>query len=226
MHAAGEGSIDPRALSAALLAALDARGAAVRTGAAVIGGAARRRADPRRHDRRRRGAAGAGGRPRDRRLVGRGRVAAAARPSPGAPGQGPDPRAANRRRRARPVGRIVASERVYLVPRSDRPPDRRRHGRGAGLRHHGHRRRGPRAPARGLPAAPRGRRDGAGRGDGGAAAGDPGQPPAASARAASTAWSWATGHYRNGILLAPLAAARVVEALAWPTALDSSGEGR
>ena len=37
VHAAGEGSIDPRALSAALLAALDATGREVRTGAAVNG---------------------------------------------------------------------------------------------------------------------------------------------------------------------------------------------
>ena len=51
----------------------------------------------------RRGAAGRRGRPRRRRLVGPGRVAARARPPAGAPGQGPDPRAARPRRRRRPA---------------------------------------------------------------------------------------------------------------------------
>ena len=79
------------------------------------------------------------------------------------------------RRRAAPCERIVASERVYLVPREDRPPDRRRHGRGAGIRHRGHRGRCARAAARGLPAAARRRRDGAARGQRRSAARDPGQ---------------------------------------------------
>ncbi len=53
-----------------------------------------------------------------------------------------------------------------------RAPDRRRHHRGARLRLHSHRRRCSRAAARGLPPAARGRRDGAGRGDGGSTAGN------------------------------------------------------
>ena len=48
------------------------------------------------------------------------RVAARARPPAGAPGQGPDPRAALARDgEPRRCERIVASERVYLVPRPD-----------------------------------------------------------------------------------------------------------
>ena len=53
-----------------------------------------------------------------RRLVGRRQLAARARSPAGAAGQGPDPRAARARRRP-PCERIVASERVYLVPRPD-----------------------------------------------------------------------------------------------------------
>ena len=55
-------------------------------------------------------------------------------------------------------GRIVASERVYLVPRNDGRLIVGRDDGGAGLRHPGHRRRGPRAAARGLPPAARDRR--------------------------------------------------------------------
>ena len=129
----------------------------------------RGRADRRRPHRGRRGAARRRGRPRLRRLVGPGRVAAGGRPPAGAPGQGPDPRAALSRRRDcadRADRRLRA--RLPGAARG-RAPDRRRHGRGTRLRHRGHRRRGPRAAARGLPPAPRRRRDGAGRGDGGAA---------------------------------------------------------
>ena len=93
-----------------------------------------------------------------------------------------------------------------------RPPDRRRHGRGARLRHRRHRGRSPRAPARGLPRSSRRRRDGAGRGDGRPAAGDPRQP-AAGRRGAVEGLVLATGHYRNGILLAPLTAAAVAAVL-------------
>ncbi len=71
--------------------------------------------------------------------------------------------------------RIVASERVYLVPASRRSPDRRRHGRGARLRHPGDRRWRARAASRGLP-CPSGRRGaGAGRDPRGPATRDPGQ---------------------------------------------------
>ena len=97
--APGEGSVDPRALSAALLAALEREGVEVRTGTEVSEAPARGRADRRRADRRRRGAARRLRRPRLRRLVGPRRVAARARPPAGAPGQGPDPRAALARRR-------------------------------------------------------------------------------------------------------------------------------
>ena len=34
-----------------------------------------------------------------------------------------------------PCARMVATERVYVVPRARRAPRRRRHGRGAGVRH-------------------------------------------------------------------------------------------
>ena len=111
-------------------------------------------------------------------------LAARGGPAAGAAGQGRDPDAA-RPRPTQPVcERIVAGERVYMVPRPD--------GRlivGAtveerGLRHHGHRRRRPRAAARGLPAAARGRRAGAGRGARrGCGPGTPGQRAADRRRA-------------------------------------------
>ena len=67
---------------------------------------------------------------------------------------------------AAPCSRIVASERDLPGAARRRPPDRRRDGRGAGLRHRRDRGRRARAAARGLPAAARDRRDGAGRGRG------------------------------------------------------------
>ena len=84
------------------------------------------------------------------------------RTADGSPPCGADPRL--RARLPRPAQRL-------------RPPDRRRHGRGAGLRHHGHRGRRPRAAARGLPAAPGCRRDGAVRGDRGMRPGTPDNLP-------------------------------------------------
>ena len=133
---------------------------------------------------------GAARRARGGCLVGRGRVAARGRPPAGAPGQGPDPRAALRPTAPRPASGSSARERVYVVPAPRRPPDRRRHGRGARLRHDRHRRRRPRAAARGLPAAPRGRRAGAGRGGRRPAPRHPRQPAAGRARRGSRACSW------------------------------------
>ena len=95
--------------------------------------------------------------------------------------------------RARDGGGALRADRRLRarLPRAAprRPPDRRRDGRGAGLRHRGDRGRRPRAAARGLPAAARGRRDGAGRGDRRAAAGDARQPAAGRPGRASTACS-------------------------------------
>ena len=72
---------------------------------------------------------------------------------------------ADRRQRAR----------LHRPPRG-RPAGRRRDRRGAGFRHPSHRRRRARAAARGLPGAARGRRARAGRGDRRAAPGDARQP--------------------------------------------------
>ena len=58
------------------------------------------------------------GRPRRRRLVGRRRVAARGGPPAGAPGEGPDPELRGRDGEP-PARHILASERVYLVPRAD-----------------------------------------------------------------------------------------------------------
>ena len=212
VHAPDEASVDPRALTAALLAALEAEGVEVLTGTEV------------------KAALFDGERIAGVRTEGGEELRAAAvvlaagawsgqaewLPEPARPpvrpvkGQilelrardGAAPCAADRRLRAR-------------LPRAAprRPPDRRRHGRGAGLRHGGHRGRRPRAAARGLPAAARGRRDGAGRGDRRPAARDARQPAAGRPRAASTACSGRRGHYRNGILLAPLTADAIADRL-------------
>ena len=103
VHAPGEAAIDPRALTRALLAALAGAGAEVRTGTEVVDGLweGERLAGVRTAAGEELRAAGDGA--RRRRLVGPGRVAARARPPAGAPGQGPDPRAARPRRRTRPA---------------------------------------------------------------------------------------------------------------------------
>ena len=107
-----------------------------------------------------------------------------------------------------PCERIVASERVYLVPRADgrlivgATVEEQR------LRHHGHRRRRPRAAARGLPPAPRASpRWSWSSAIAGPAPRHPRQP-AADRPGRVDGLILATGHYRNGILLAPLTAER------------------
>ena len=115
---------------------------------------------------------------------------------------------------APPCERIVASERVYLVPRPDGRLIVGATVRGAGLRHRGHRRRRPRAAARGLPPAPRRRRDGAGRArSAGLRPGTPDNLPLIGPGAIE-GLVLATGHYRNGILLAPLTADAIADLLA------------
>ena len=162
------------------------------------GAAARRRAARRRAHRGRARALRAGRRARRGLLVGQRRVAAGAGAAARAPGQGPDPRAARARPTTPVCERIVASERVYLVPRADGRADRRRDRRGARLRHHRDRRRRPRAAARGLPAAPRRRRAGAGRGERPGCG--PGRPTTCRSigPGALDGLLLATGHYRNG----------------------------
>ncbi len=96
-------------------------------------------------------------------LVGPPRRAARRRRPPGATGEGADPAAATprTRRRADPdrCAAMVQGSSVYLVPRADGTRGGGRHRRGAGLRHHGHRRGRLRAPARrragSCPASPR-----------------------------------------------------------------------
>ncbi len=172
-HAPGEAAVDPRALIAALLAALDRARAARSRGqrgseALIEGGAARS------------GVRIARGEELPRRR------ASCSPPAPGRARRAGCPsgrarRCARSRARssrlrgpaAEPVcERIVAGERVYIVPRAD--------GRlvvGAtveerGFDTAGHRRRRPRAAARGLPGAARDRRARAGRGGRRAAPGD------------------------------------------------------
>ena len=120
VHAAGEASIDPRALTrGAARGARRARGSRCGRGTEVVDGALEgERLDGVR--------TAAGEELRAGTVVlatgawsGQRRLAARAGPAAGAPGQGPDPRAARRRRRSRRCERIVASERVYLVPRPD-----------------------------------------------------------------------------------------------------------
>ena len=120
VHAAAEGAVDPRALAAALLAAAGrGRGCRERAGDRVLRAAARRRAARRRAHRRRRGAAR---RARSSSPPAPGRAGPSGCPSPPGPpvrpvkGQILELRA---RDGAAPCRRIVASERVYLVPRPD-----------------------------------------------------------------------------------------------------------
>ena len=103
VHAPEEAAVDPRRMTAALLAALAREGVEVRGGADVVapildgerlegvrtGPGEELRAEPRR--------------PRHRRLGGRGELAAGAGAPAGAPGQGRDPRAALAGRRSRPA---------------------------------------------------------------------------------------------------------------------------
>ena len=211
--APGEGSIDPRALTAALLAALEGEGVEVRTGTEVdaallegerIVGVRTAAGEELR--------AALGG-PRLRRLVGPGRVAARARPAaPVRPVKGQILELRARDGAAAPCGRIVASERVYLVPRPD--------GRlivGATVEERGfdtavtaggvHEllreayRLLPEVAEMELVEAMAALRPGT-----------PDNLPLVGPGALE-GLVLATGHYRNGILLAPLAAARVVEAL-------------
>ena len=161
VHAPGEAAVDPRALTAALLAALGREGVEVRTGCEVVGGLSRASGS--------RGADRGGEELRaDAVVLATGAWAGRAEwlPEHARPpvrpvkGEVLELRPARRRAALRADRRLRAR---LPGPPPRRPPDRRRHRRGAGLRHRGHRRRRPRAAARGLPAAARGRRDGAGR---------------------------------------------------------------
>ena len=160
-------------------------------------------ADGRRENRRRRASS-------SRPAPGRAAAVAARRgAAAGAPGEGRDPHPA-RPRRARPL-RADRRRRARLPrPARGRPPDRRRDGGGARVRHRGDRGRGARAAPRGLPGAARDRRAGAGRGARRPAPGHPRQR--ARDRPRRRGLVLATGHYRNGVLLAP-ATAEAVAAL-------------
>ena len=118
VHAPHESGVDPMAIVSALRRACESEGVEIVTGDAGDQRHSRRRRHPRRRDRGRRRAPGGGDGARRGSVVGLGRLAARGRAAAGAPGEGPDPHAA--RRAADPVaGRIVVSERVYLVPRAD-----------------------------------------------------------------------------------------------------------
>ena len=205
--APGDAQADPRATVRALAAAVDE----VELGVEV---------EAIEHDRGRvtgvRTAAGRGGVRRGG--GGRGRVEPRARAhgrrSAGAPRQGPDPRAARARRDGRAVHTVVRTPRCYLVARGD--------GRvvlGATMEEQGF---DTAVTADGvyrlLEAAwevlpevgelelVRGRRR--------AATGHARQRARSSAPASSTGLVWATGHWRNGVLLAPLTGEAVAELLA------------
>ncbi len=168
-----EGAADPRQLSAALVAALAARGATLVEGAEVAEAEFGDEVSVTTTDGRElRGSdAGAG-----HRMLGRAR-------RPGSPAEARPPvRPVKgeiltlRQRADQPVcERIVVGDRRLHGPARGRPAAGRGDGRGAGLRHHGHGRRRPRAAARGLPDPARGRRAGAGRGARRAATRQPGQ---------------------------------------------------
>ena len=106
-----------------------------------------------------------------------------------------------------PFERVLRTPRCYLVVARRRPRRARRHGRGAGLRHDGDGRRR-------LPPA-RGGVGGAARGGRAGVRGRPGRPAARARPTTSPVVGpdeelegliWATGHWRNGVLLAPLTA--------------------
>jgi glycine oxidase len=212
VHAPGEGSIDPRALTAALLAALEGEGVEVRTGEEVVAALfeGRRIAGVRTAS--------------DAELRGEAVVLAAGAwsgqaewlPEPARPAVRPVKGQILELRPAEggtaPCGRIVASERVYLVPRAD--------GRlivGATVEERGfdtavtaggvHEllreayRLAPEVAEMELVEAMAALRPGT-----------PDNLPLVGPGALE-GLVLATGHYRNGILLAPLAAARVVETL-------------
>ena len=104
VHAPGEASVDPRALTRGAARGARRRGRRGARRGRGHRGPARRRADRRRAHRGGRGAARGRRRPRQRRLVGQPRAGCpSARAPAGAPGQGPDPRAARAGRRSRPA---------------------------------------------------------------------------------------------------------------------------
>lgn len=213
VFAAGEASVDPRALSRALLAALAAAGAEVRTGCEVVGGVLQ--------GERLAGVRVAGGEElrADAVVLASGAwsgatewLPEAARP-PVRPVKGEVLELRTRDREAPPAGRILASERVYLVPRPD--------GRlvvGATVQERGF----DTAVSAGgalelLREAYRVLPDVAEMDLLGAIAGlRPGTPDNLPlvGRGAIDGLLLATGHFRNGILLAPLTADAIAAALA------------
>ena len=150
-------------------------------------------------DRRRRGRAGG------RRLVAQHRRACAGIASAGAADQGTDAVAAHGPGSAADQPRAVGAGRLSgAAPRW--PADRRRHRRGKGLRHHAHRRR----PAQRC-SKPPGARCRRSRNCRSTRCGSAIAPAAAtthrsSGRARLEGLIYATGHHRNGILLAPVTA--------------------
>ncbi len=200
-------SVDPRMLVAALRDALD------RAGVQRIAGRAERVT----HDGERVTGLAPRGRPRAARRPGRRRHRAErarrARRRPGAPGEGAGA-AASRPPRGRPRRAHDPRRRRVSRPARRRPLRARRDDGGAGLRPHADRGRRLRAAARhrrGRPRRARARRSR--RCSPGCVPRRPTTCPR-SARARSTGLHWAAGHFRNGVLLAPVTADLVAGALA------------
>ena len=158
----------------------------------------------------------AGGRrddPRGRRRGRRGRLGGRARRRARPPAQGPDPAPA-RPRRPRPARARRALGGRLPGPARDRPLRPRRDDGGQGLRHDRDRRRRLGAAARRVRARARGPRARAGGDVRRAAARRRPTTRRSSAAASATGLVFATGHHRNGVLLASITGDLVADALA------------